>query len=156
MKLYYDLHIHSALSPCGDGDMTPNNIVNMASLKGLDIIAVSDHNSAKNCRAAVLAAKRNCPDLLVVPAIEAESSEEVHILCLFSALDGAEQMGEALTQSLFLPNKPELFGRQMVLNENDEEAWEEEKLLISASGFSLFEIKDMAESLGRGSYLRPH
>lgn len=65
-------------------------------------------------------------------------------------------MGEALTQSLFLPNKPELFGRQMVLNENDEEAWEEEKLLISASGFSLFEIKDMAESLGRGSYLRPH
>ncbi|MDO5479206.1 MAG: histidinol-phosphatase, partial [Clostridia bacterium] len=29
MKLYYDLHIHSALSPCGDNDMTPNNIVNM-------------------------------------------------------------------------------------------------------------------------------
>ena len=45
MMLYYDFHIHSALSPCGDADMTPNNIVGMASIKGLDAIAVSDHNT---------------------------------------------------------------------------------------------------------------
>jgi len=51
MKLYYDLHIHSALSPCASDDMTPNNIVNMCVLKGLDIIAVTDHNSARNVEA---------------------------------------------------------------------------------------------------------
>lgn len=101
MKLYYDLHIHSALSPCGDGDMTPNNIVNMASLKGLDIIAVSDHNSAKNWPRSGFSAKRNCPDLLVVPAIEAESSEEVHILCLFSALDGGGADGGGVNPKPF-------------------------------------------------------
>ena len=53
MSLFYDLHIHSALSPCGDEDMTPNNIVNMSVLKGLDVIAVTDHNSAANARSCV-------------------------------------------------------------------------------------------------------
>ncbi|MEG2203410.1 MAG: PHP domain-containing protein, partial [Christensenellaceae bacterium] len=47
MQIYYDFHIHSALSPCGEDDMTPNNIVNMAKIKGLDAIAVCDHNSTK-------------------------------------------------------------------------------------------------------------
>ena len=48
MRIYYDFHLHSALSPCGDGDMTPNNIVNMAKIMGLDVIALTDHNSCKN------------------------------------------------------------------------------------------------------------
>ena len=47
MKYAVDLHMHSCLSPCGDMDMTPNNIVNMCKLKGLDMIAVTDHNTAK-------------------------------------------------------------------------------------------------------------
>ena len=51
MKIAYDLHIHTALSPCGDDDMTPNNIVNMALLKGLDVIAVTDHNTCRNAAA---------------------------------------------------------------------------------------------------------
>ena len=55
MRVYYDLHIHSCLSPCGDNDMTPNNIVNMSLLNGMDMIALTDHNSCKNCRAAVRA-----------------------------------------------------------------------------------------------------
>ena len=54
MKLYCDLHLHSCLSPCGDEDMTPNNIVNMAKLKGLSCIALTDHNTARNCRATAL------------------------------------------------------------------------------------------------------
>ena len=78
MKLSYDLHLHSCLSPCGDAEMTPNNIVNMAALLGLDLIAVSDHNSALNLPAVFKAV--SSVDLLVVPAIEACSSEEVHLL----------------------------------------------------------------------------
>ena len=55
--LYYDLHIHSCLSPCGDDDMTPANIVGMAAVKGLDVIALTDHNSCRNCPAVMAAAR---------------------------------------------------------------------------------------------------
>lgn len=65
MKLYYDLHIHSCLSPCGDEDNTPNNIVNMALIKGLNVIALSDHNTCKNCLAAMAVGRKtdwsSCP-----------------------------------------------------------------------------------------------
>ena len=53
IPLYYDLHIHSCLSPCGDDDMTPANLVGMAAVKGLDVIALTDHNTCKNCPAAM-------------------------------------------------------------------------------------------------------
>ena len=59
MKYAVDLHIHTALSPCADKDMTPNNIVNMAVLKGLDAIAVTDHNSGANLRAISICAQKN-------------------------------------------------------------------------------------------------
>ena len=53
IPLYYDLHMHSCLSPCGDDDMTPANLVGMAAVKGLDVIALTDHNSCRNCPAAM-------------------------------------------------------------------------------------------------------
>ena len=81
MKYYYDLHIHSALSPCGDEDMTPNNIVNMSVLNGLDIIALSDHNTCKNVRAVSEVARR--AGILFIPGMELETAEEIHVLCLF-------------------------------------------------------------------------
>ena len=56
LSLSYDLHIHSCLSPCGDDDMTPANITGLAALIGLDVIAVTDHNSCKNCPAVMKAA----------------------------------------------------------------------------------------------------
>ena len=46
-----DLHIHSCLSPCGEEDMTPCNIAGMGYLNGLRIMALTDHNTAKNCPA---------------------------------------------------------------------------------------------------------
>ena len=73
MKYYYDLHMHSALSPCGDNDMTPNNMINMAVLKGLDIIAVSDHNSCRNAAAVMEAGQK--AGIIVVPGIEVESAD---------------------------------------------------------------------------------
>ena len=48
MKLFCDLHIHSCLSPCGDNDMTPANILGMGAVKGLQMMAVTDHNAAGN------------------------------------------------------------------------------------------------------------
>ena len=59
MKYFYDLHLHSCLSPCGDDDMTPNNITGMAKLLGLDVIALTDHNSCLNCEATMKVGEAN-------------------------------------------------------------------------------------------------
>ena len=98
MILYYDLHIHTALSPCADNDMTPNNIVNMALLKGLDVIAVTDHNSAENARAVIKAGEK--AGLTVIAGMEIETSEEVHVLSLFPSADAAEEVQRQVYRSL--------------------------------------------------------
>ena len=84
MMIAVDLHIHTALSPCADDDMTPNNIVNMALIKGLDAIAITDHNSCDNVEAVIKVAGDR---LLVVPGMEVQTREEVHLLCYFDDLD---------------------------------------------------------------------
>ena len=81
VRLHYDLHIHTCLSPCGDDDMTPGDICAMAALKGLDLIAVTDHNTALNLPAAAECAA--CSGLLFVPGIEISCRDEggkYHIL----------------------------------------------------------------------------
>ena len=103
MRAYYDLHIHSALSPCGDNDMTPNNIVNMSMIKGLDVIALTDHNSCANVRAAMSAAVGK---LLVIPGMEIETSEEVHMVALFPDADAAEDMECILKAAYSVPPLP--------------------------------------------------
>lgn len=143
MKISYDLHLHSCLSPCGDNDMTPNNIVNMALLLGLDAIALSDHNSARNLPAVCKLAEGS--GLIVVPAIEACTSEEVHMLCLFPELPAALAFGEAIYP--FLPdidNQVEIFGDQLVMDENDEVVDTEPKLLINALSLSIERLVGLA------------
>ena len=78
--LTYDLHIHSCLSPCGDDDMTPANIAGMAALKGLEAVALTDHNTCRNCPAFMAAAREY--GVLAVPGMEINTSEEVHAVCL--------------------------------------------------------------------------
>ena len=87
MRICGDLHIHTALSSCAQEDMTPNNIVNMALLAELDVIAVTDHNSCGNAEVVMKAAEGT--DLVVVPGLEVQTREEVHVLALFGELDRA-------------------------------------------------------------------
>lgn len=133
----YDLHIHSCLSPCADKEMTPNNICGMAHLKGLKIIAVTDHNSARNLRACQEAARRF--DLLFVPGMELCTREDVHLLCYFPSVEQAEEMGRRV-RKLLPPqkNRPEFFGEQLLMDAQDEVTGQEEALLIAATslGFS--------------------
>ena len=96
MKLYYDFHIHSALSPCGDNDMTPNNLINMSIIKGLDAVALTDHNACENVRAVAAVAGDK---IIFIPGMEVETSEEVHIVTLFPTADAAEEMQRILTDS---------------------------------------------------------
>ena len=147
MKYYYDLHIHSCLSPCGDMDMTPHNIAGMSHINGLDIIAVADHNTARNVRAIAKACEEF--GILAVPAIEAESAENIHLLCLFEDIEAAESMGNLLESHLPpVKNRPDIFGRQVIMNELDEEQGEIETLLINATDIPIEEIKKEAELRG--------
>ena len=152
--LYYDFHIHSALSPCGDEDMTPNNIVNMAKLCGLDAIAVSDHNSVKNAKAAIEAGKRI--GLTVLPAMEVETEESVHILTLYPDMESAKEAAKAVYNALpDIKNRPEIFGRQLIMDADDNITGVEERLLISPTSLSVNSLFDMVKSVG-GLFIPAH
>ena len=135
-EYYADLHIHSCLSPCGDNDMTPADICGMAKVKGLDIIAVTDHNATANLPYVQKAA--DFYDLLLIPGIEITTREEVHMLGYFPNIDTAVAFGDFLKQHMPKgKNKPAFFGHQWVMNEEGEVLSEEETLLIGASDLTL-------------------
>lgn len=150
MRVYYDFHIHSALSPCADADMTPNNIVNMSIIKGLDAIAVTDHNSCGNVRAVIEAAGDN---ILVIPGMEIETSEEVHMVALFPDIESAEKMEAILKESVPpIKNRPEIFGNQFYMDKYDNIVGEEERLLVTACGLDIFEVAENVKKLGGVTY----
>lgn len=150
MKLYYDFHIHSALSPCGDNDMTPNNLINMSIIKGLDAVALTDHNACENVRAAAAVAGDK---IIFIPGMEVETSEEVHIVTLFPTADAAEEMQRILTDSSpFIPNRPEIFGNQYIMDENDEIGGEIDRMLVTASGLDIYTVVAAAKDLGGIAY----
>ena len=147
MTLFSDLHIHSCLSPCADNDMTPADICGMAKLKGLDIIAISDHNTARNLPAAaeICAAY----GLLLLPAIEITTREEVHLLGYFPDVDTAVAFGQEVTAHLpQKKNKPAFFGHQYVMNSDDEVVAEEDALLIGACDLPLREMAQRVAAVG--------
>ncbi len=130
-RLLCDLHIHSCLSPCGSDDMTPSNICGMAMLKGLQMIAVTDHNTARNLPAAQACAEA-C-GLLLIPGMEITTREEVHLLGYFPTTDRALEFSEFLRGHLPpKKNKPSFFGNQLVMDEDDNVIAEEDALLIGA------------------------
>ena len=147
MRCFYDLHIHSCLSPCASEDMTPHSIAGMSYINGLDIIAVADHNSARNVRAVSRAAEGY--GVLCVPAIEAESAENIHLLCLFESVEAAEDMGKMLKEHLPpIKNRPDIFGTQLIMNEHDEIQGEEDMLLINATDIAIEQMKREVEKRG--------
>ncbi len=145
MKLYYDFHIHSCLSPCGDRDMTPQNIVNMAKIMGFDVIALTDHNTAKNCPAVKVVAEK--AGITFIPGMELCTSEEVHIVCLFYTLEDALRFSDYVHSTLPpVKNKPKIFGEQNICDENDNIIGQEETLLVTASNISTAKVvKAVAE-----------
>lgn len=132
ISLSYDLHIHSCLSPCGDNDMTPANIVQMSALKGLDVIAITDHNSCKNSKAVAVMAKQF--GITALYGMELCTQEEVHVICLFTTVDAAMDFDSFVSKKIIpIKNNVNIFGNQHIYNEYDEILGEEEILLISAT-----------------------
>lgn len=136
MNLKYDFHIHSCLSPCGDNDMTPYNLVNMAKLLGYDIIALTDHNACLNCPAALKAGEE--AGITVVPGMELCTSEEIHAVCLFPDLKNALEFSDYVKSTMPpVKNDASIFGEQLVMDSTDRIIGNEEILLTAASGISI-------------------
>ena len=147
MKINYDFHIHSCLSPCGDNDMTPQNIVNMAKIMGYDAIALTDHNTSRNCPAVMKVGEEL--GITVIPGMELCTSEEVHIVCLFPELQNALDFSDYVYSTLPpVKNRPSVFGDQLICNEQDEVIGTEEKLLITASGISCMKVVETVKKYG--------
>jgi len=147
MKVWADMHMHSCLSPCADDDMTPQNIVNMALLKGLDMIAVTDHNAADNLPAILKVAEGTA--LTVVPGMELTTKEEVHVLGYFSSLEQVQACAVHIAAHLQkLPNNPRFFGRQLIMDENDQVTGELPDLLLQATDLSVEEMFALVRDCG--------
>ncbi len=149
--IYYDFHIHSCLSPCADDDMTPHNIAGMGYIKGLGTMALTDHNTCQNCPAFFAA----CEKFGIVPiaGMELSTSEDVHIVCLFPTLDAALSFDSAFDRHRApIENRPERFGNQIIMNENDQVSGTFNKLLITATDLWMGDAVAFARSYGAVVY----
>lgn len=138
-NISYDLHIHSCLSPCGDNAMTPANIAGMAAAKGLEAIALTDHNSSRNC--GPFLEYCDAYGIIGIPGLEINTIEEVHAVCLFRTLEAALDFDSYVYEHLQkVPNNERIFGQQLLMNDDEEEIGREPNLLINATDISFDEV----------------
>ena len=142
-----DLHVHTVLSPCADVEMIPPLIVQQALEKKLDLIAITDHNSSANVRAVQKAAQGT--SLTVLPGMEVQSREDVHLLTLFETLDALEAWQAQVDTALpNLPNDTEYFGEQFIVDDTGEFIRSEPRLLLNSTDFSIDRIFERVTALG--------
>jgi PHP family Zn ribbon phosphoesterase len=140
-KVRADLHLHTCLSPCADTQMQATAIIEQARKVDLDVIAICDHNSAENVAAVVKAGLREA--LPVIPGIEITSSEEVHILGLFSTEQDLMNVQEVVYENLPGENSEEAFGPQIIIDEWDNMVGTNNKLLIGATNLTLEKVVEI-------------
>lgn len=146
-RYYYDLHIHSCLSPCADDDNTPNNIAGMATICGLNIVALTDHNSCKNCPAFFKAAKRY--GIIPIAGMELTTAEDIHAVCLFETLEAAMEFDQMLqSHRMLIPNRTDIFGNQLILDGDDHLISEEAHFLSNATDIMLDDAPKLVEAYG--------
>lgn len=141
-----DLHIHTCLSPCAELEMLPEFIVEQAQVLGLEIIAVTDHNSAENVAAVVNAARGT--GITVLPGMEVQTREEVHLVALFDTLEQVASWQEQVYASMPpLKNDEAVFGEQLVLDADGEPAGYLDRLLLTSTSFSVEEVVQRVSDL---------
>lgn len=151
MKLFYDMHIHSCLSPCGDDDMTPADIAGMGALNGLQIMALTDHNSCENCPAFFEACRFY--GITPIAGMELTTAEDIHIVCLFPELEAALSFSDYVYNRIMpVMNKPDIFGKQTVVDCDGNEIKQIEKLLITATDITVDEVSELVKSYGGFCY----
>jgi PHP family Zn ribbon phosphoesterase len=143
-KYYYDLHIHSCLSPCGDDDSTPNSIAGMGELNGLDIMALTDHNTVRNCPYFFEAAKNH--GILAIAGMELTTAEEIHVICLFETLENAFAFEKEIEpKRILIKNRTDIFGNQLICDSEDNIIGNDEYLLSNATMISFDDVSDIVK-----------
>ncbi len=142
-----DLHIHTALSPCAGQEMTPSKIIHAARAKGLSMIAVTDHNTAENTGAAIKAAEGS--GIFVIPGMEVQTREEVHMICLFPNLDACISWQERVYGNMpYQPNNARVFGPQPVMDSAGEVTRELDRMLLISTELSVETVAAEVSGLG--------
>jgi len=122
--------------------MTPANMVGMAALKGLDIVALTDHNSCKNCPPFLKLTKEY--GVIGIPGMELTTQEEVHVLCLFPSLMDALNFDKLVENHLIpLQNKAEIFGKQQIMDEEERVIGTVDNLLINSTTIRFDQVYDL-------------
>ena len=149
-----ELHIHTVLSPCAGVEMIPPLIVQTAIKNGLNLIAITDHNASENVPAVTKAAEGE--NLTVLPGMELQTKEDVHVLCLFDTLVQLEQLQTLVNQNLPpIKNNIEYFGEQFIVDHSGEFIKRKEQLLITAVGLSFEKAYHAVTDLG-GLFIPAH
>ena len=124
--------------------MTPANIAGMAAVKGLDVIAVTDHNSCRNCAPTMKMAEEY--GVIALPGMELCTEEEVHVVCLFPDLYTAMDFdGYVYDKMLKIPNKEKIFGEQLLYNDIDDIIGKEPNLLLCNTSIRFDEVFALTE-----------
>lgn len=142
-----DLHIHSVLSPCCERENTVCNIVNMSQVLGNRVIALADHNCGGNVAALTQTAKQN--GIVVLPAMEVTTAEEIHCLCYFTSVSQCERFSDELSRSMpkYALDK-QIFYPQLLLDANDNQRGEVDYLLNVATNYDIYSLCDRVASYG--------
>lgn len=138
-----DLHIHSALSPCAENKMTPDEVLKKVISLGIDIFSITDHNSGFNCASFDAAAKEK--GILFIPGIELQSSEEIHLLGYFPDTQALERFCSAVVKPGLMQgmkNDPLRFGNQILIDLSGDVIGEEEDMLLMPLNQSIDELVD--------------
>ncbi|NLG83951.1 MAG: PHP domain-containing protein, partial [Firmicutes bacterium] len=142
-----DLHLHSALSPCAESSMSPAGLVRAALTADLAVIAVTDHNAVCNLAAVQAAAER--VGIWVIPGMEVQTKEEVHLLCYFPDLAAAGSFAAFIWEYLPpFPNDERFFGRQEVYDPEGRPAGTCDRLLLCSADLSVEEVFRQVEAHG--------
>lgn len=146
-NIRYDLHIHSCLSPCADTAMTPATIAGMAKLAGLELIALTDHNSGRNLPAFAEAAAFY--DIAALYGMELSTAEDIHVVCLFGEAERALAWSD-FVESTYpkVKNRPAIFGDQYVMDAEDNVTDNLPYLLINASAIGFNEVSGLVRERG--------
>lgn len=130
-KFKIDLHNHTVLSPCGGLEMAPSAMLERAEDLGLDIIAITDHNSCKNCKAYCELSEEY--KVLVIPGVEIQTMEEIHVIALFPDVETAMLFDAELYKALLpIENNPDYFGDQVILDKDENIIGLEDRALINS------------------------
>lgn len=147
MRLFRaDLHTHTVLSPCGDLEMSPKNIIAEAKKREIDIIGITDHNSTKNSRVAKEIGEEH--GVFVLCGAEVTTNEEIHVLTFFEDFEKLNCFQKYLDEYLIpIKNDVQKFGYQVIVDNEDVILGYEDKLLINALDRNIYQIEKRVHEL---------